>query len=114
MVNKDKIIARALVRMGINAPEDLPTAAQRSQVDNVLTSIHEDWVDQNVVRWELDSIPASLANAVVTCAAYKCANDFALSDQRYNRLAIDYELSMESITAYNQRFYSGTAPIQEF
>lgn len=114
MTTKAQIIKRALVRAGVVAVDQTPTAEQNAQAAAVLDSLHEKWIDDGVARWELAGIPQALDNAIVARLAFALADDFAVPSDRYQRLAIGDQQGAREIAAYNEVPGSGVYPIQEF
>lgn len=108
MATKAQIIKRALVRAGVVAYDQIPTAAQESQADTALMSMHESWVDQGFARWELTDIPQQVENGLVAALAFAIADDFGVPTERYQRLSVGNSAAMREIYAYNEVPYSGS------
>lgn len=114
MTTKKEIIKRALIRVGRVPFDQVPTSDQESLADFALKSLHEHWVDKGSARWELDDIPDQITNALVSVLAFALVDDFGVSGERYQRLAVADREAKVVLSAYNEIPYSGQTIMQEY
>ena len=114
MATKKQIIERALIRVGALDSLQTMTAQQESDADTTLQSIHEQMVNDELVRWELDAVPQAVEEPLVSVLALALANDYGVSDTRYTRLVAANLQGIRRLAAYNELPYSGTAEIAAY
>ena len=114
MATQQQIINRALIRVGAVDPLQTPTAKDSQMAEEVLISIHESWVNNEEVRWELDDIPQEIENSLVSRLAFAIADDFSIDDARYQRLALADQRGLREIQKYNEIGYSGHTEIEPY
>ena len=78
-----------------------------NNADDLLILLHEEWVDDGLVRWELDNIPLRAENAATQLLGYELArrnrtvSDIKLANLREGAILGEKTLRRQASTPYN-------------
>ena len=114
MTTTTQIVKRALIRLGKLGPEQTPTGFDNQQLTETLASLHESWVREGKVRWELTDIPFEMEDPLVSRLAFAVVDDYGVSNDRYQRLKLANQRAIRDMQTYNEIPYSGRSEIEAY
>ena len=89
MATQQDIATDALVLAGITDRYNAPDATTLKETLQVLSDLHEEWIDDQMIDWELTAIPLRANNAVKQLLAYRLGQNHQVPNDLYSRLQLD-------------------------
>lgn len=111
MATQQDIATDALILAGITDRYNSPDATTLADALIKLADLHEEWVDDQIVEWELTAIPVRATNAVKQLLAYRLGQDYQVPNDLYSRLQADAALAEQVLHRQNAIPYNGE-PVQ--
>lgn len=111
MATQQDIATDALVLAGITDRYNAPDATTLQDALTKLADLHEEWVDDQMVEWELAAIPVRATNAVKQLLAYRLGQDYQVPNDIYSRLQVDAVGAEQALHRQKSIPYNGE-PVQ--
>jgi len=105
-MTKKQLAKRVLVALGVIDRLQSPTSDDEKTVLDIYLEHHSSWLDRNLIRWDSDDIPLEISGYVVKFIALECANEFSVSDSRFQRLQMQAVNSQQFIIAHDAPPYT--------
>lgn len=89
MTTRAVLEQRALRIVGVIDAFNGPNSTLAAEAADVLTALHEQWVDERLVTWELSNIPTKADKALVDLLAYDLTNYHPVSPIRKSEITAE-------------------------
>lgn len=107
MATQNDIAVDALELAGITDQYNAPDADELQTALDCLSNLHEEWVDDKKVEWELSAIPVRANNAVIQLLAYRLGQKFQVPNDLYTRLRADAQVAEGQLYSQASTPYNG-------
>ena len=98
MATAAQIRDRAATRLGILGEGETLPSYESADLDNSYTEIYAQLVALSLAVWDFDDeVPDEYTPHVVSMVAYNRANDYAIPNDRYSRIAADSQAALNII-----------------
>ena len=103
-VTRSQMAVRILRRAGILGVGDTPTSAQESEALQLYDEFYETLEDYDLADWSANGdIPNKYVDDIINLCVFRGAEDFGISGERFQRIAVKASQSERSIRAINAR-----------
>lgn len=111
MAAQSEVRKRALLKLGVGARAQNPTSDQTDDMTNAYNEIYERLSEKKLAFWaQTGTIPDKVANQVAALMAFERVNDYGISNERYQRVAVEASraepmIRMHAVPTYESSEY---------
>lgn len=114
MATKTDIRNKALKRLGVIGATQSATAEQAADLEAAYDEVYAELEAQDLAVWDDATIPDEFVAPVVALVALARADEYGISNERYQRIAADAATAHKRIIAAYQGEYTSAHKVTDY